>query len=103
MQKDSKFCDNATGTNWDSIKDSPDIEVKEKYGCECLANLMNTYFLDPDLSSDWYVYVLIVLTMLFELVTFYYIYNYKGLQAHPMKLFMWISFGTFSYFWLILW
>ena len=40
-------------------------------------------------------------SILFDGIAFYYIYNFKGLQAHPMKLFMWMSFFTFSYFWLL--
>jgi len=42
-------------------------------------------------------------SMLFDGIAFYYIYKYKGLQAHPMKLFMWMSLSTFSYFWLLFW
>ena len=102
MFKEEEFCDRSAKRSWDSIKDSS-TEVKAQYGCDCLTGAMNAYFLDPELNTHWYIYFLMVLSMINEASTFFYIYNFKGLQAHPMKLFMWMSFGTFSYFWLIFW
>ena len=52
-------------------------------------------------AKIWYFLLPMGLSMLFDGIAFYYIYNYKGLQAHPMKLFMWMSFYTFAYFWIL--
>lgn len=41
------------------------------------------------------------LSMLFDGLAVFYTVKYKGLQAHPMKLFMMISFFTFNYFWTL--
>ena len=78
MDRDKKFCDIAAKVSWDSIKDSS-IEVKEQYGCDCLAGIMNAYFLDPDLNTHWYIYFLMVFSMICEATTFYFIYNFKGM------------------------
>ena len=103
MEKDSAFCDEAAMYKWDSVKDASDIQVKVKYGCDCITHTMETYFMDPGLRSNWFVYALMIASMLFDVVSFLYIYSSKGLQAHPMKFFMWISFANYSFFWILLW
>lgn len=43
------------------------------------------------------------LSLIFDGTAFFYIKRFKGLQAHPMKIFMWISFANFSFLWPNLW
>jgi hypothetical protein len=68
-----------------------------------MRNSLGSYFVDRDLGEGPYVFVLMGLSLLFDGIFFFYIYNYKGLQAHPMRLFMYMSFATFCYFWVIFW
>ena len=39
------------------------------------------------------------MTLILEGLSFAYIYNHKGLQAHPMKMFMLINMATFCFMW----
>ena len=57
------------------------------------------YFLDDNLTDQGYIYICIVITLLLEGLTFAYIHNFKGLQAHPMKMYMWINLATFCFMW----
>ena len=41
--------------------------------------------------------------MLFDGIALIYIMNFKGLQAHPMKIFMMISLSNFCFMWPTLW
>ena len=43
------------------------------------------------------------LSLIFDGTAFFYIKRFKGLQAHPMKIFMWISMANFSFLWPNLW
>ena len=38
-------------------------------------------------------------SVIFDGISFFYIARFKGLQAHPMKLFMWISLANFCFIW----
>ena len=79
----------------------------EKYNCTIECKVSDEFIkFWPEtkfLSENPYNYILPLMaaSILFDGIAFYYIYNFKGLQAHPMKLFMWMSFFTFSYFWLL--
>ena len=39
------------------------------------------------------------ISLLFDGVVLFYIYMFKGLQAHPMKIFMWLSISNFCFMW----
>ena len=69
--------------------------------CKVSRDFIGVVFETKNLSNRWHIYPLMVASILFDGIAFYYIYKFKGLQAHPMKLFMWMSFFTFSYFWLL--
>lgn len=70
--------------------------------CDCVRHNLNIYYASNTLSFDAYVYVLMGLSILFDGVSVVYIYKFKGLHAHPMRMFMWLSIASFSFIWLSL-
>ena len=92
-----------TNEAWQFIKNTADAQLRVEKTCGCMRESIGLYFADHNLGDTWYVYVLMGLSLLFDGIAFFYIRNYKGLQAHPMKLFMWMSCATFCYFWVLFW
>ena len=74
-------------------------EQKLEMTCNGASRYLSLYFLDDNLSDQGYIYICIVITLLLEGLSFAYIYNFKGLQAHPMKMYMWINMATFCFMW----
>ena len=67
--------------------------------CQCVKESLSIYYATSTLSSYQYVYILMCLSLLFDGFTLVYIYKFTGLQAHPMKIFMWISISSFCFLW----
>jgi hypothetical protein len=88
---------NATSAN--SFQDQEPEDLRHYY-CYILNDSIGLLIPTSNEAKIWYFLLPMGLSMFFDGIAFYYIYNYKGLQAHPMKLFMWMSFFTFAYFWI---
>lgn len=60
------------------------------------------YYLDDDLYDKTFIYYIMVVSLVFEGLTVFYISNIKGLQVHPMKIYMLISIANFCFMWSLL-
>ena len=70
--------------------------------CYCVRNQLSVNYADNDLASKNFVFYLISLSLLCDATSFFYISMFKGLQSHPMKIFMWLSFANFCTFWTMM-
>ena len=67
--------------------------------CECVNNTLSLYYASNTLSDSKLVYILMSLSLIFDGVAYFYIKSFSGLQAHPMKIFGWISLSNFCFMW----
>ena len=70
--------------------------------CDCARNSLSIYFVSSNIGNKYYVFILMFISMVFDAGNFFTIAFFKGLQAHPMMLFMWISFASFSLMWSLI-
>ena len=78
------------------------VEEKIEDVCSCARNSLSIYFASSNIGNNYYVFILMCLSMVFDAANFFTIVSFKGLQAHPMMLFMWISFASFSLMWSLI-
>ena len=77
-------------------------DEKIDYTCNCFEKSLSVYYLDHDLADRSFIYYIMVTSLVFEGLTVLYISNIKGLQVHPMKIYMMISVADFCFIWSLL-